>query len=91
MKVFLKLITILTFISTVYPIKAQESNLINSSENKLKSIIKFEFAIGGIQFENKSYKKSSFNFTLQYRFAGLADKDKYDFQITPEYRFYLSK
>jgi hypothetical protein len=91
MKRLINLITILTFFSLAHPIKAQESNLINQNGTNLKSIIKIEFAIGGIQFERKNIKKNSFILSLQYRYAGLADKDKFDFQITPEYRFYLSQ
>ena len=91
MKGLINLISILSFFSLAYPIKAQESNLINQNETDLKSIIKIEFALGGIQFERKNIKKNSFILSLQYRYAGLADKDKFDFQITPEYRFYLSQ
>jgi hypothetical protein len=90
MKVLLKLFTIITFFSISYPINAQETSLTNSDENNLKSIIKIEVAQGGIQFENKSKKKTSLVLSLQYSFAGYANKDKHDFQITPEYRFYLS-
>lgn len=91
MKVLINLITVFTIFSIAYPIKAQESNLINPNENKLKSIIKIEFAQGGIEFENKSTKKNSFTLSVQYSYVGLANKDKYNFQITPEYRFYLSQ
>jgi hypothetical protein len=91
MKGLKNIIIILTFFSLIYPIKAQESNLTNQNGTNLKSIIKIEFALGGIQFERKNIKKSSFILSLQYRYAGLADKDKFDFQITPEYRFYLSQ
>lgn len=91
MKVLLNLTTIFTIFSIAYPITAQESNLLNPNENNLKSIIKIEVAQGGIQFENKNKMKNSFILSLQYSYAGLADKNKYDFQITPEYRFYLSQ
>ena len=91
MKVILNLTTILTFIYISLPLKAQNSNFINSNENTLKSIIKIEFAQGGIQFENKNKKKTSFNLSIQYNYSGLVDKDKYNFQITPEYRIYTSQ
>jgi hypothetical protein len=91
MKILLKSFTIITFFSFTYPIKAQETSLINPDKNNFKSIIKIEVAQGGIQFENKSKKKTSLVLSLQYSFVGLANKDKYDFQITPEYRFYLSQ
>jgi hypothetical protein len=91
MKILLKSFTIITFFSFTYPIKAQETSLINTDKNNSISIVKIEVAQGGIQFENKSKKKTSLVLSLQYSFAGLANKDKYDFQITPEYRFYLSK
>jgi hypothetical protein len=91
MKGLINLVTILTFFSLAYPIKAQKSNLINQNGTNLKSIIKIEFALGGIQFERKNKKKNSFTLSLQYSYAGLVDKDKFDFQITPEYRFYLSQ
>ena len=91
MKVLLKLITILTFFSISYLTNAQKSDLINPDENNFKSIIKIEVAQGGIQFENKCKKKNSLVLSLQYSFAGLANKDKRDFQITPEYRSYLSQ
>jgi hypothetical protein len=91
MKILLKSLIIITFFSFTYPIKAQETSLINPDKNNFKSIIKIEVAQGGIQFENKNKKKTSLVLSLQYSFAGLANKDKYDFQITPEYRFYLSQ
>ena len=91
MKVLLKLFTIITFFLIPFPIKAQESGLINPYENNFKSIIKIEVAQGGIEFEKKSNKKTSLVLSLQYSFAGLANNDKYNFQITPEYRFYLSQ
>ena len=91
MKVLLKLFTIITFSLISFPIKAQEYSLINPDENNFKSIIKIEVAQGGIEFETKSNKKTSLVLSLQYSFAGLTNKDKYNFQITPEYRFYLSQ
>ena len=91
MKILLKLFSIVTLFSISWSIKAQVTSLIHPDGNNFKSIIKIEVAQGGIQFENKSKKKASLILSLQYSFAGLADEDKHDFQITPEYRFYLSQ
>jgi hypothetical protein len=60
------------------------------TEKSYKSIIKIELAQGGLQFEHKNKKKNSLHLSLQYSYSSFFNKDDYNVQITPEFRFYLS-
>ena len=55
------------------------------------SVIKLDITFGGLQYEFKTGEHNSINLGVLYSFAGLANHDKFDFQITPEYRYYFSQ
>jgi hypothetical protein len=83
------LIPFLIFYSRVTD--GQVLNSQDTIEKQHKSIIKLEIVFGGIQYEHRIAKKSSFQISIQYAYKGLNNKDEYDFQFTPEYRLYLTQ
>jgi hypothetical protein len=61
-----------------------------SHSSDLNSVIKLGLRPGGIEYEHKTGLHTSVNLALYYNYKGLINKDDYDFQITPEFRYYLS-
>jgi len=89
-KIISKLATVFALILCGHYLLAQDNVGGVGIEKSYKSIIKIELAQGGLQFEQKNKKKNSLHFSLQYSYSAFFNKDDYDFQVTPEYRFYLS-
>jgi hypothetical protein len=64
---------------------------VHAQHSNGNSVLKLGLIPGGLEYEHKTSVNTSINFALYYRYKGLVNKDFYDFQITPEFRFYFSK
>ncbi|SHE77433.1 Protein of unknown function [Mariniphaga anaerophila] len=67
----------------------QDKNATGSSV--FSNVIKVGVAPGGIEYEYRTGNKTSVNLAIHYSYAGLANPDNYNLQITPEFRYYFSK
>jgi hypothetical protein len=72
------------FVLFCFQIQAQNLN------SEVNSVLKLGLRPGGIEYEHKTSNSTSVNLALYYNYKGLVNKDDYDFQITPEFRYYLS-
>jgi hypothetical protein len=61
------------------------------NKSEVNSILKLGLTPGGVEYEHKTSDNTSINFAINYNYKGLVNRDDYGFQITPEFRFYLSK
>jgi hypothetical protein len=89
MKHFLKLISITILILFFKSLNASNNYSSNNSYEGYQSVIKLDISMGGLHYEYKYNKQSSLNMFLQL--SNFTTQDKLDFQITPEYKFYLSR
>ncbi len=64
---------------------------VQAQNSDVNSVLKLGIIPGGIEYEHKTSNNTSINFAIYYRYAGLVNRDNYDFQISPEFRFYLSR
>lgn len=86
-EIIIGLLLIHTFCSTIVGSESQMDDTLSRNKN----ILKVETFAGGIQFEHRICKRSSFQMSVIYGYRGLIDNDYKDFQVVPEYRYYLSE
>ncbi|MCV9387271.1 DUF3575 domain-containing protein [Reichenbachiella ulvae] len=67
-------------------------SLVSKAQNtEYNSMIKFETVHGGLHFTQKIKDRSSISIIVNYDLRYLINPNYYDLQISPEYRFHLSK
>lgn len=86
-----RLIAGMIFFFSLFANSVLAKQITPSENDSSTSQIKVEFVFGGIQYEKMIGKRTSLNFGVQYSPKVFSNPDDYDFQLTPEMRFYFSK